>query len=226
MLKIKNLISIKGNHDDWFLTFLNTGVHSVGWKHGGNKTLESYCEYSDKVYDKTDSGYITSLNPEDIPVSHINFFRKQLYYYIHNNKLFVHGGFNRHFSLKEQYAPSIFYWDRDLWHTALSYESMSEESKSQNPFRMKDNFEEIYIGHTKTTHWFEDEEVTKDGILINLGVKPITHYMKAANIYNIDTGGGWYNGRLCMIDINTKEAFYSDLGKDLYPNEQGRKIKE
>ena len=34
LLKIKNLIPIKGNHDDWFLQWINTGIHPDGWRQG------------------------------------------------------------------------------------------------------------------------------------------------------------------------------------------------
>ena len=67
----------------------------------------------------------------------------------------------------------------------------------------RSDFNEIFIGHTTTMFW------------------KTVDYMKAANIYNLDTGAGWF-GRLCMLNINTKEAYYSDLTKDLYPEYKGR----
>lgn len=217
LLKIKNLITIKGNHDDWFLDWLKYSMHPQRWLQGGFGTLKSYCDYADKSYISRNDGYLTKLLPEDIPESHINFFKQQHNYYIdEKNRLFVHGGFNRHLGIKEQQIPYIYYWDRDLWNSALSYEAMSEESKSKNKFKTKDNFSEIYIGHTQTTNWTEDDPDSKGGI------RRITHYMKAANIYNCDTGAGWNTGRLCMMNIDTKEAFYSDLGMNLYLNEQGK----
>ena len=45
--------------------------------------------------------------------------------------------------------------------------------------------------------------------------------MNRCNVWNLDTGGG-YEGRLTIMDINTKEFWQSDNMKTLYPNERGR----
>jgi len=37
----------------------------------------------------------------------------------------------------------------------------------------------------------------------------------------MDTGAGW-NGRLTIMNTDTKEYFQSDKVNDLYPNERGR----
>jgi serine/threonine protein phosphatase 1 len=39
LLKIKYLIAIKGNHDDWFAEFINTDFHPYFWNYGGKGTL-------------------------------------------------------------------------------------------------------------------------------------------------------------------------------------------
>src|SRR5689334_16851024 len=64
LLKIKNLISIKGNHDVVWSNYLRTGNHDWEFGQGADKTLQSYLDY----------GY----NPD----IHINFFKNQLNYYI------------------------------------------------------------------------------------------------------------------------------------------------
>jgi serine/threonine protein phosphatase 1 len=43
--------------------------------------------------------------------------------------------------------------------------------------------------------------------------------MRAANIYNIDTGAG-HNGRLTIMNIETKEYWQSDLVEELYIREE------
>ena len=68
---------------------------------------------------------------------------------------------------------------------------------------MVDDFKEVFIGHTTTQFWKED--------------KP----MNAANIWNLDTGGGWY-GYVTVMDVDTKEVWQSDSGKELYPEFKGR----
>ena len=209
LINIKNLISIKGNHDDWFLQWLNTSINPTDWKQGQKATGISYLEHSRPKYpwyefniDKT--GFDISIKTNDIPDKHIKFFENQLPYYIDgNNNLFIHGGFNRHYSLQDQ-DEDIFWWDRDLWSQALSFKSMKAVDHIKQPkFKMVDEFNEIFIGHTSTQFWGEDIP------------------MNAVNIWNLDTGGGW-TGKVTIMDVNTKEYWQSDNGDILYPEFKGR----
>ena len=211
LLKIKNLISIKGNHDDWFLQWLNTGINPANWQQGQKATGISYLKHSrpDEVWfsikETPDGGkhYFETIMTNDIPDSHIRFFENQLPYYLDNeNRLFVHGGFNRHYHLEDQ--GNILWWDRDLWSQALSYGQISAIEGIQRPkFRMVGDYKEVFIGHTSTEFWGE------------------TTPMNAANIWNLDTGGGWF-GKISIMDIDTKEFWQSDRGKELYPEFKGR----
>lgn len=213
LLKIKNLISIKGNHDDWFESWLKFGQHGSGWKQGAFATLQSYgknClgekwEDFQVKYNSIQDVVFTNLNFKDIPENHKEFFSKQINYYIDDEKrCFVHGGFNRHCPINQQNPPYIYYWDRDLWLSALSYKAMEKglvmKDEEELKFKIKDDFNEIYIGHTSTTNWNTTEP------------------MQAANIWNLDTGCGG-KGKLTIMDINTKEYWQSDLVTTLYPNE-------
>ena len=184
LLKIKNLIAIRGNHDQWFYEYIRTGFHGSQWEQGAHATKNSYGKRSMMI-----------------PETHEKFFGTQLNYYIDSeNRCFVHGGFNRHFSIKDQSVPYIYYWDRDLWMQALSYTTIIEGY----PFKMFDKFKEVFIGHTATTNWKTD--------------KP----MQAANIWNLDTGGG-FNGKLTIMNVDTKEYFQSDEVGTLYSDEKGRR---
>lgn len=208
LLKIKNLISIKGNHDDWFNDFLLYGKHGVEWMQGGLGTLESYCRNAERniPYMQNLGRYITSLNNTDIPDSHIKFFNDQLLCYVdHYQRCFVHGGFNRHHFLGESIAQEPFqlFWDRDLWLAALSHKGLTDRGNYDGKFKNKDNFNEIFIGHTTTMNWGTDQP------------------MNAANIWNLDTGAG-FKGRLTIMDVDTKEYYQSDLVQELYPNQLGR----
>jgi serine/threonine protein phosphatase 1 len=201
LIKIKNLISIKGNHDDWFLDWIKYDIHPTSWLQGGLGTLQSYCKQLDKEYiNKSKAGYISNLISTDLPIEHINFFNNQSYYYKDDkNNLFVHGGFNRHHTLEENKAtyPEQFWWDRDLWMSSLSHKQIN------NKFKIKEDLNEIFIGHTTTDNWGTD--------------KP----MNSNNIWNLDTGAG-FKGKLTFMDIDTKEIFQSDLVSDLYPDQKGR----
>lgn len=211
LLKIKNLIPIRGNHDDWFFQWLKTGINPSNWQQGQKATGLSYLKHYDPEMEwlGTSTGWMVSLRPNHIPIEHVEFFRKQLPYYKDDkNNLFIHGGFNRH-ELLDHHLEYMFYWDRDLWSQALSWESMSpvklkDDSKPYKPkFKIKEEVNEIFIGHTSTEFWGKQVP------------------MKAANIHNLDTGAGWF-GKLTIMDLDTKEYWQSDSGKELYPDFKDR----
>lgn len=167
LLKIKNLIAIRGNHDECWWDYLK-GNEETLWDQGGEQTYMSYQRNNVQ------------------PSIHFDFFKNQVDYYIDkNNNLFIHGGFNRHELLKDQ-NPEIFYWDRDLFLAALSYGSMNN---NEHPFKIKENFNNIYIGHTPTPYWGKSVPIT------------------AANITNLDTGCGKGDYPLTAINLKTKEIF-------------------
>ena len=174
LLKIKNLIAIRGNHDDCWMQGLfmykedyqNQADVFLLYNQGARETLQSY-----------------TRNGLD-PMMHIGFFKNQLPYYIDkNNNCFVHGGFNRHTIIENQIHNDLL-WDRDLWHAARSYDSMN--NKEQHPFKNKNKFNEIFIGHTPTTYFNS------------------TVPLKAANIWNLDTGSG-KGGLLTIMNLETRE---------------------
>lgn len=221
-LKIRYFVGIRGNHDDWFITWLKCAVNQNRWKNGGIATLKSYVKHTlgdngkIDISQTSEGGFITNLNVDDIPYKHKMFFYRQAKYYIDEEQnLFIHGGFNRHLPLKEQ-PDYVCWWDRDLWAVALSHESTRRKQR----FKMADKFKEIYIGHTATTSW--DYDYRNIGTLVGVIDNPITTPMHAANIWNVDTGAGGSNGKITFMDINTKEIYQSDLMKDLYPDEKGR----
>lgn len=198
LLKIKNLISIKGNHDDWMQTWLTTGMHPVYWLHGGNATLNSYRQNTMGHHDR-------ALTSADIPETHKQFFAKQkLYYRDHKNNIFVHGGFSKSAYLDyiEKFYPHDFYWDRDMWDAAMKYEDRKLHMK------FVEDVNEVFIGHTATVNYEKDDN-------------PIMEPMHCAQVWNVDTGAGWF-GKLTIMDVNTKEYWQSDRSKDLYINEKGR----
>lgn len=186
-----NMIFIKGNHDEWTLDWMNSGLPADYHRtQGGQATFDSYAE--------------------GIPQEHITFFRNQEpYYKDKEDNIFVHGGFNRHYTLDDhmsgvQEYPDILWWDRDLWMQALSYKEMKNIlGEEAHPLKIKEPCKEIFIGHTTTMNWKTD--------------KP----MHAANIWNLDTGAG-FKGRLTIMDIESKEYWQSDPVQELYPEQKGR----
>lgn len=196
LLKIKHLVALKGNHDEWFREFIEIDFHPYYWTYGGKGTLISYLEHAGKKgsYFATGSGFKTSLVSADIPSAHRQFFNDQQLYYIDSKKrCFIHAGFDRHLPFYDQ-KESTYYWNRDLWTGAMEHK---EKASRNEKFVIKTKFKEIYIGHTPTTKWGKD--------------KPIQTF----HIINMDTGAG-HSGRLTILEVDTKEFWQSDPLPELY----------
>lgn len=186
LLKIKNLIAIKGNHDVWFSQFLERDYQPVSWNHGGLATLKSYvkqCQPNGKII-KSGKGFKTSLNADDIPESHKAFFKSQKLYYVDDeNRCFVHAGFDLTKPFYGQNEEN-YYFDRSLWMDALKLQ------KQGFPSGQLTNFNQMFIGHTTTTRW------------------NTTSPMNAFEITNLDTGAG-HEGKLTIMDLKSKKFWQS-----------------
>jgi serine/threonine protein phosphatase 1 len=189
LLTIKNRIDIRGNHDEWFIEFIDFSVAHKRWvEQGGEMTLKSYNAYK-----------------ELIPEEHIKFFKNQHYYYIDdNNRLFVHGGYNWHKDITAS-PKSDLTWDRHMYQVALQWEAFALTHPTHKKEYFKD-FNEIFIGHTSTAQEIDFRYPKTD--------KPI----HVVNLWNLDTGGGG-KGRLTIMNVDTKEYWQSDLISELYPEE-------
>lgn len=210
VLKVKHRIDIQGNHDFWFDQWMRTGVHGVNWMHGGHATAESYAraattdECPIHVIPRS-GGWVTNLCNIDIPKSHQDFFGHQIPYHIdEKNRMFVHGGFDRDLPVLQN-DHSQMMWDRSLWKKAMS-------CIGDQKLVTVDGFTEIFIGHTATDNYVNKH--TK---------KIIDTPMIRGGVYNIDTGAG-FDGKVTIMNVETKEYFQSDTVKDLYPNERGRDV--
>ena len=176
LLKVKKLVFIIGNHDDWALTWAKTGQVPEMWlTQGGKATIESYSR--------------------KIPLDHIRLLSQAKEYYIYENKLFVHGGIKPFEEPCEQ-DRTVFLWNRELVNLALKRKMLNDESQITR-------FNEVYVGHTPTINYESD--------------KPV----HACEVWLMDTGAGW-QGKLSMMNIDTKEIFQSDPVPDLYPEYTGR----
>lgn len=176
LLKIKNLIYLLGNHDQWALDWARNGAKPELWLHqGGQATINSY--------------------PQGMPFGHQKLLGSAYHHYHINNRLFVHAGILPDMELEYQ-GLDIFLWDRSLCNLALK---LAREGNEQQ----LGDFEEIYVGHTPTTRWGHSTPV------------------KACNLWMMDTGAAW-NGRLTIMDVDTKQYFQSDPVWQLYPGIKGR----
>jgi len=179
LLKIKNLIFLMGNHDEWLLEWLRTGEALPLWtRQGGQATLDAY-EKQPKLKKK-----------------HLKFLEKALYYYIDKeNRCFVHGG------IKPGEHPSKtsknhLVWDRDIWYKR--YDGLGAVKF--------DNFNEVYVGHTSIYEYSKTP-------------------LPFGNVWFMDTGGG-FEGKLSLMNIDSKEIFQSDKVSKLYKKELERKQEE
>lgn len=80
LLKIKNLIAIKGNHDDWWLYWIEKGFHPAHWTQGSKATGESYIknrvdEHNTHLFDYSTGTARIRLSKAHLPKEHIAFFK-------------------------------------------------------------------------------------------------------------------------------------------------------
>ena len=118
------------------------------------------------------------------------------------NRLFIHAGFASMHGPEKEPHKGNFTWDRTLWETALAMDPKIAHDSYLYPKRLK-RFKEIYIGHTPTLHIDRYEPAN------------------AVNVWNVDTGAA-FNGKLSMLDADTKQFWQSDTIATLYPGETGR----
>lgn len=177
LLKIPDLIAIRGNHDLWTSKWLVSGIEDPAWlNNGGKATLESYLN-----------------NPKIDIQQHRNFFEKRQrnYYVDDRRRIFVHGGFTHPGGPSFDPIETQCLLDRSLW-----WDALAGKKTNKRPHTLS-QFEEIYIGHSPTQQWLQD--------------KPMT----AFNVWNLDTGAG-HQGKLTIMDIETKEYWQSDRVDSFY----------
>jgi serine/threonine protein phosphatase 1 len=123
---VRSLVYILGNHDEWMLRWVETGLTPGIWMHqGGEATLTSY------------GGSVDNVAYED----YLLLRDARLWYEDHENRrMFVHGGWNwpghEHPNLSSRQEVI---WDRTLINSAMSY-----------PEGPRTAFREVYVGHTQT----------------------------------------------------------------------------
>ena len=115
-------------------------------------------------------------------------------------RLFVHGGIDPNKKLEKQ-DPELCMWDRQLLYSAREKHYQKKEDYKFG------GYDEIFIGHTSTQ-----------------GLSKTTLPLHFCNVWNLDTGAGW-NGKLTIMDVETKEYWQSDPTPELYGGIQGRRNK-
>lgn len=131
---------------------------------------------------------------------HLDFLEQAVAYLVKNDKLFVHGGFNWHAPIETQ-DPHDLMWDRNLFEVAKYWQKQANRGIAMDEI---DNYDEVFIGHTTTSR-------------VDPELKPV----HISNVWNLDQGAG-FEGKLTLMDVDTKEYFQSDIVKTLYPKMKGR----
>lgn len=104
LLKIKNLVYVLGNHDEWALKWMLHGdfYGDYNWIHqGGYNTQHSY-----------------GFNRENVPKEHIMLLKNATIFHTIGDDAFVHGGFNPKIPFAKN-TKDNFLWDRDLFTKGL-----------------------------------------------------------------------------------------------------------
>ncbi len=186
LLKIKDMVLIMGNHDHWADGWFEFGWAPMIWmEQGGRATVNAYLQH-----------------PE-LMVKHRDFFKQAHYYFIdENNRIYLHGGFQRGIDIKAQ-LPAMFMWDRTLATKAANSKTGKESLNVHE-------YSEVYLGHT-TINSFKNLAANKPHI--------------GGNVILLDTGAGW-EGVLTIMNVDTKEYFQSDIVAALYPEVVGRSGKK
>lgn len=179
LLKIKNTIFIKGNHDACFMEWFHSGKYNDLTSHplgshpfnGVGPTIKAWKELD--LYDKH---FILT-----------RFFNKQVLYHItDDNIMFVHGGFPIDEKL-EDIDDDTFMWDRDLVKLTTVGDQFTEGYVVPTIY----GFKRIYLGHTPTVYWDKTEPMYGCGVWnVDTGCGkggPLT-------IMDIDTGEYWQAG--------------------------------
>lgn len=125
LFKIKNLVFVRGNHDQWLKEWFKSGKTPDVWTmQGGRNTLLSY-----------------EKHPE-LKEKHHDFLRKSPFYHLDaKNRLFVHAGFNPYTTLPmEEQDKMELMWNRDLFNDRGLYGKIEP-------------YAEVYVGHTTVFNW-------------------------------------------------------------------------
>lgn len=202
LLKIKNLVYLLGNHDEWSMEYYNGDMYNAGqlahvpknvwFVQGGESTIDSLGEY------------------EDQDPKYLEFFKSGKMYYALKDEdvelpsIFAHGNIpSKAYNIDkivEVGRTYEFIWDRWL---------ISEAARKRNNQKwVDDRFENIYLGHSQIQYLMPEEE--------HQG-KP----QRMCNLWAMDTGAA-YSGKVSMMDIDTKMLYQSDYVCKYYPDHPGR----
>ncbi len=165
LLTLSHCINILGNHDYWALKWALEGEIPESWtEQGGSYTLASY-------------------QGRPMPAAHVQFLKNSPNFWIEQNRLFVHGGFDPAQPV-ETTDQEILLWDRKMLLTAFELNALQPEHRFGH-------YEDIFVGHTPT---------------LKFNTTLPQHF---CNVWDLDTGAGW-GAKLTIMDVDTKEYWQAN----------------
>lgn len=179
-------IFLMGNHDFWLREMIQNDFSNFR----DQKYIKShYSHWFNKGGEQTYQSYLT-LSDEQITRHKKQFFDHLKRYFIEENKLFVHAGFNPKAGFKKtlEKDPNALFWNRSLFEKAHKIEKQKQSEVVDSGTHYFDGFDKIYIGHTPTN---------------NYGYK---RPVKMCNVINLDQGCK-SNGRL-TIWVDENDTFF------------------
>jgi len=176
LMQVQHLVYVCGNHDICALAWLRDGWVSDEWlSEGGDTTIASYKKCPKLI------------------VLHRHFFDIAKYYYVDDNRMFIHGGFSLDTPIENQ-NPYDFLQNRTLRKIAFK--------NATSRIRLS-KYREVFVGHYSTTS------------------KNIDKPIKLCEVWFMNQGSGYPNGRLTIMNIDTHRYWQSDTMDAIYPIKKG-----
>ena len=132
--------------------------------------------------------------PNDFP---LDFFKELSGILESEGQVFTHGGLDPNQRDLSKQSTHLCMWDRDMVFAARL-------KHNQKPDYKYGGWKDIFVGHTTTQYL--------------MGETTPLHF---CNIWMLDTGAG-FDGKLTIMDIDTKQYWQSDTVTSLYPGIKGR----
>lgn len=186
LMTIKNLIHVKGNHDEWLINhllfednFTYESAYHLWIQQGGVSTIKAY------------------IRRPELRSKHSDFLLKSKRYYVDdNNNLFVHAGINLATAVDSdlQKAYNTYSTDRNMWRSAYAGINSSNV------------YNHIYIGHSPTINFpQEDDSQFKPMTRFNItNIDTGAGYGKKLSMINLETKELFQSDNLSELYPNEK----------------------
>ncbi len=194
LLKIKNLVYIKGNHDVWAYKGLTNASGFMGFSGEGRSWLHHGGQATSDAYDRR----------ADLKEKHLEFLKNAKPFYLdEKNRLFVHAGIRPGIPVSDT-PEDVLVWDRNFWYSMYAGKNVGKE------------YLEVYIGHTPTLN-FPDNKGSHYKPLNRMNTWNLdtgAAFTGSLSIMNIDTKEFWQTERVRELYPDEKGRNHSSFNAD------------